>query len=145
MMLACLPEGWENGYLFSGNSAQTDRQVIRDGFKVEGSHGGSPPLKYKRLWNYCNVLGRRHNSALCGAARTCCSSKWTPKRSELGWPKPSPPIATGQYAPPLGDGGSALPAYPHQTGAGLGADPVIFRKAQNRIQDPISWAPDSID
>ena len=55
---------------------------------------------------------------------------------ELGKPSAIPADCNCKPAPPPGDELKPLPAYPHQTGAGLGADPGHLPQGANRIQDP---------
>ena len=95
----------------------------------------------QRLWNYCNVL--RDDGMSYGdyveQLTYLLSSRWT-TRTCTCWasPAPSQPNSTGPVCAALD--GDELESHYRQIltalGQGSGLIPVIFRKAQNKIQDP---------
>ena len=94
----------------------------------------------QRLWNYCNVL--RDDGVSYGdyveQLTYLLFLKMADERAELGYTNPIPEAYSWTSLVAL-DGGELENHYRKtllELGRGAGLIPTIFRKAQNKIQDP---------
>jgi type I restriction enzyme M protein len=99
----------------------------------------------QRLWNYCNVLhddGMSYGDYLEQLTYLLFLKMDDERASQLGWPSAIPPEYNWASLTKL-DGDALETHYWNvltNLGKGSGLIPVIFRKAQNKIQDPAESA-----
>ena len=139
VLLGRTANGWTEWKDEQGRTLRQLQEIAQED-QVDVDSNGSQQIVQK-LWNYCNIL--RDDGLSYGdyveQLTYLLFLKMAHERTQPPYNQPPPsrpattgPVCSARTATPW----RPLPAHPGGTGQGAGMLGVIFRKAQNKIQDP---------